>query len=73
MLDMLDHLGMNAIMVECDVHDPKPEALKQAFLQKPTAFVFQPKAHLHTGAMNHERLTKLAVLLAGHDNVLILE
>ncbi|MCW2475163.1 aminotransferase class I/II-fold pyridoxal phosphate-dependent enzyme [Candidatus Symbiopectobacterium sp. NZEC151] len=73
-LDMLDHLGMNAIMVECDEHGPEPEALKQALLQKPTAFIFQPRTHSHTGnAISPERLAELAALLAVHDNVLILE
>lgn len=73
-LDMLDHLGMNAIMVECDEHGPETEALQQALLHKPTAFIFQPRTHSHTGnAVSHTRLAELAGQLSGHDNVLILE
>lgn len=73
-LDMIDHIGMEAVMVECDEQGPIPASLQQALAQKPMAFIYQPRTHSHSGhAVSLTRMTEMAALLAAYETLLIVE
>ena len=50
LLDILEDLGVRIIPVECDDMGPTPQSLEEALLQRPSAFIFQPRLHSVTGA-----------------------
>ncbi|MEC5319367.1 aminotransferase class I/II-fold pyridoxal phosphate-dependent enzyme [Brenneria populi subsp. brevivirga] len=74
LLDVLDHIGINIIQVECDDYGPSVEALKQALQHKPAAFIYQPRTHSHTGySVSPSRMAAMAALLADSPMTMIIE
>jgi len=72
LLDILEDLGVRIIPVECDDMGPTPQSLEEALLQRPSAFIFQPRLHSVTGAsMAAARLKALGDLLDGCDTLII--
>ncbi|MFE8115879.1 aminotransferase class I/II-fold pyridoxal phosphate-dependent enzyme [Brenneria goodwinii] len=74
LLDLLDHIGINLIQVECDEYGPVIDALKQALQHKPAAFIYQPRTHSITGhSVSPSRMTAMAELLADNPMTMIIE
>jgi DNA-binding transcriptional MocR family regulator len=72
LLDILEDLGVKIIPVECDRDGPMVDSLQQALLQRPTAFLFQPRLHSVTGnTVSRSRLDLLGDLLAETDTLII--
>lgn len=63
-LSILGLLGLKPLPVECDASGPLPDALEMALGQRPTAFIFQPRAQIPLGhSVSDERLAALADVL----------
>jgi DNA-binding transcriptional MocR family regulator len=61
LLDICSTLGLKLIPVACDVDGPMPAALKAALRQNPSAFIYQPRAHVPLGhAVRKKRIDALA-------------
>ncbi|MCG8708604.1 aminotransferase class I/II-fold pyridoxal phosphate-dependent enzyme [Brenneria sp. 4F2] len=74
LLDLLDHIGINTIQIECDEQGPVIEALEQALRHKPAAFIYQPRTHSHTGhSVSPSRMAAMAALLADSPMTMIIE
>lgn len=72
LLDILEHQGARILPVKCDLHGPLPSSLREAMLQKPVVFLFQPRLHSVTGrTVTGERLAELAQVLRGSDTLII--
>lgn len=73
-LDVVEHLGLQPVGVECDDRGPLAEAVTHAVRHaKPLALVLQPRAQEPTGsAIDDARVEELAIALRDED-VLIVE
>lgn len=64
-LSILGLLGLRPLPIQCDASGPLPEALEAALVQRPVAFIFQPRAQIPLGhSVSKERLAMLADVLA---------
>ncbi|PMR76537.1 hypothetical protein [Billgrantia endophytica] len=71
---MLDLLGLKPITVACDMEGPLPEALADALLAGPVAFVLQPTAQIPFGfTFGKARLEALAEVLVNAPDVKFVE
>jgi DNA-binding transcriptional MocR family regulator len=61
LLDILEHIGAQAISVRCDENGPLVSSLQQALEYKLSGFIFQPRTHSVTGVVvSEQRFTELA-------------
>ncbi len=68
LLDIVEQLGFKPLAVACDAEGPSAPALSQALLQRPAAFLFQPRTHAVTShGITARRRRALAQVLAGSD------
>lgn len=72
LLDILEDMELTILPVECDEDGPRPDMLQQALLQRPVAFLFQPRLHGATGhSVSPARLVQLRDVLAPSDTLVI--
>ncbi len=65
-LDIIEHLGIRAVPVECDDQGPMFESLQHAMTEKKlSGFLFQPRTHSVLGvSMSEQRMRELEPLIA---------
>lgn len=72
LLDIREDLGVKILPVACDEYGPLPSSLEAALLQRPAAFLFQPRLHSVTGnTVSAERLQELGDALIQSDAIII--
>jgi DNA-binding transcriptional MocR family regulator len=73
-LDLLAAMGATAVPVAVDDEGAQPDSLERALRRGPSALVLVPRAQNPTGAaLSVERAAELRALLAGHEDLLVIE
>jgi DNA-binding transcriptional MocR family regulator len=74
LLQIMSLLDISGIGVDWDREGPVISSLEHALVQKPAAFIFQPRAHLPLGvSMSERRAMQLANILKQHPAVAVIE
>jgi DNA-binding transcriptional MocR family regulator len=75
LLEMLRRSRIHVVPVACDEDGPRPESLAAALAHRPTAFVYQPRAHVPLGhSVPAGRVAALAaVVAAGRAGPIVIE
>lgn len=72
LLDILEDLGVRIVPVLCDGQGPLPASLGEAMIERPAAFLFQPRLHSVTGqTVSRDRMQQLGDILQASDTLII--
>lgn len=72
LLDILEDLGVRIVPVLSDAQGPTPDSLREALMERPAAFLFQPRLHSVTGqTVSAARMEELGQILASSDALII--
>ncbi|MCW8060457.1 PLP-dependent aminotransferase family protein [Agrobacterium tumefaciens] len=71
-LDILEDLGVRIVPVLCDQEGPTTDSLRQVLIERPAAFLFQPRLHSVTGqTVSSGRMLQLGNILANSEGLII--
>ncbi|TCL06206.1 aminotransferase class I/II-fold pyridoxal phosphate-dependent enzyme [Sodalis ligni] len=74
LLDLCRTLGLTFIPVACDDAGPVPDSLREALLQRPAVFLYQPRAQIPLGhSVPESRVGQIAGELAKSPNTVVVE